>query len=220
MRHRLMMQPKSILATLNDLKLVTRRVVTARNSRIEVDGERHRLADFDLDHACAYPRGDTLWAPAVGGNSRHLYPIDSIYRPGDDLYFCETWAVASCLDHSKPSDLGHPRPNVQYKVDGAGSPVRGRWRSPLYMPYWACRVVRRVASVSAERLQDISDRDVQDEGVDLWYWHSAKGTPKEEGTSNPQELFSEIWDGINGHRPGCLFADNSWVWAPRWEVVK
>jgi hypothetical protein len=30
---------------------------------------------------------------------------------------------------------------------------------------------------------------------------------------NARQAFSQLWDGINGQRPGCSWADNPWVWA-------
>jgi hypothetical protein len=73
-----------------------------------------------------------------------------------------------------------------------------RWRPSIHMPRAASRITLEITTVRVERLQDISEADVEAEGVLLDdiappYWRS----------------YRELWEQING--AGSWDA-NPWVW--------
>ena len=70
------------------------------------------------------------------------------------------------------------------------------------MPRWASRLALEVVAVRAERLQDISDADLQ-ASID---W-SCTGIPD---GGDPWGVFADVWDKTHG--PGSWNA-NPWVWA-------
>jgi hypothetical protein len=77
-----------------------------------------------------------------------------------------------------------------------------KWRPSIFMRKWACRLNLTLASVRAERLQEITDRDALAEGVDRT------------NTSIPgyaTERFKNLWDRINKKR-GFGWEKNPWVW--------
>ncbi|WP_202842081.1 hypothetical protein [Luteimonas saliphila] len=78
--------------------------------------------------------------------------------------------------------------------------------SPRFMPRWASRITLEVTGVRVERLQDISEADVQAEGC--------MGSPL--GPGADALLFPTLWDQING--AGAWNA-NPWVWVVEFKRV-
>ena len=148
-------------------------------------------------------------------------PTDSALRcpygaPGDALWVRETWAP---LGDILTEVIGRPRvfrADADLVRDDSGDRVGWwlgetflegserpfRWRPSLHMPRWASRITLDVVSVRVERLQAISEADAEAEGVsaDL------------ESRTLARDAFRELWDSINGKRPGCSWDDDPWVW--------
>ena len=67
-------------------------------------------------------------------------------------------------------------------------------------------------SVRVERLQDITEDDARAEGVRKPH-ECGDGTCPCDGLGRSFACeFMQLWDGINGERPGCSWADSPWVW--------
>jgi hypothetical protein len=97
--------------------------------------------------------------------------------------------------------------------------------SSIHMPLWASRITLEVTEVHVERVNDISDEDAMSEGV--YEWYKAVQLPHEgwsywspQHGSGAASKFKELWNSINGTRPGCSWADNPWVWAIAFKRVK
>ncbi len=96
-----------------------------------------------------------------------------------------------------------------------------RWRLASETPEWACRVKREIVSVSAGRLQAISEADAVSEGFVFHYptgdanvIRFAQGRqPTLRDPSTASAAFSKQWDRDH---PGHPFRGNHWVW--RYEV--
>jgi hypothetical protein len=99
-------------------------------------------------------------------------------RPGDRLWVKEVWAPAA--------------EGFVYRADAPVNPPE-RWKSPLFLPRRASRLVLHVQAVRAEPLQDVSEADARAEGVP------------------DREAYRALWDSINAER-GHAWADNPWVW--------
>lgn len=71
------------------------------------------------------------------------------------------------------------------------------WTPSIHMPRWASRLTLEITDVRVQRLQDITEADVVDEGV---------------STAGPFAVhhFMDLWNSING--TGAWNA-NPWVWA-------
>ena len=63
-----------------------------------------------------------------------------------------------------------------------------------------------VLDVRCERLQDISASDAVDEGC------CYLGPDDEKRNQRSVDAFRDLWDSINGKRPGCAWRDTPWVW--------
>jgi hypothetical protein len=138
--------------------------------------------------------------------------------PGDRLWVRETWAAGACADGLPPSTLHAPtwlRDNegLWYKANEPADPhwknvsSRGRWRPSIHMPRWASRITLEIASVHAERLQEISEEDARAEGV----------APRGSGTKACWSAFYLLWCEINGH---ASWDANPWVWALTFKRVE
>mgnify|MGYP002710977717 CR=1 FL=1 len=93
------------------------------------------------------------------------YPLEperrSPYQVDDILYVRETWdCYPEYEDENAPAIY-------YYKADGDFRPEEYRnigWISPIHMPKEAARIWLRVTDVRVERLQDITEDEVWDEG--------------------------------------------------------
>lgn len=79
-------------------------------------------------------------------------------------------------------------------------PFRYGWKSPMFMPRWACRILLDIVSIRVERVREISTADMRAEGIsnlsffngECWEW-------------------KQRWVEVNGKRKGCRWEDNPWV---------
>lgn len=141
--------------------------------------------------------------------------------PGDRLWVRETWME----NHSGPEINGHGRP--LYRASWGNAPEGQRWKPSIHMPRWASRLTLEVLSVRIERLQDITNDDAMEEGieVDIWdqaivarkydekdAWFQVWTTDMENYASYEtiyRESFRTLWESINGAGSWDL---NPWVW--------
>ncbi|GAB6276276.1 MAG: hypothetical protein SAMD01599839_08160 [Rectinema sp.] len=95
-----------------------------------------------------------------------------------------------------------------------------RWRSPLFMPRWAARILLEVVSVRVERLQDISPADCIAEGMDgSTILFSNPDEPCDDVGISVHEQFFELWDSLNAKR-GYGVDMNPWVWVIEFKRVR
>lgn len=95
----------------------------------------------------------------------------------------------------------------------------GKLRPGMFLPRWASRLTLEVTDVRIERLNDISPEDAAAEGVNrrspkvrqMWLFGAdAAEREKIYLRACPWE-FEELWDSINGDRPGLAWKYNPWV---------
>ena len=194
--HGILFKGKMVQAWLAGRKTQTRRIVSEHNS--ECPSERWENLDWSKP----------AWVDGVGSGSEYLkvhgpdgtiHRVHSRIQPGDQIYVKETWAqVAPCVGNETDAC-------TVYRSDGVLLPDGYKWRSSMLMPRCESRILLEVVSVRAQRLQEISEDDAWAEGV-VGY-----GTTR--STHEGRELYRDLWDSINGDKPGCSFADNPFVWA-------
>ena len=147
------------------------------------------------------------------------FPPSQFGGPGDELWVRETWAADDMFDNTKPSEIPRGAATVFYRASAPSDDpcdtknLRGKWRPSIFMPRWASRIQLEVNAVSVERLQDISIDDIV-----------AEGALPADAKIGPNGMFAidtwrDLWDSINGKRPGCAWVDNPWVWRVRFEMV-
>ena len=151
------------------------------------------------------------------------------FAAGDTLWVRETWRP---LDGYSIWDL-----RVRYAADNTevhfqdGDVDVGDWRfpkaaktgwvTPLHMPRWASRLTLSVTDVRVERLQDISNDDVEAEGAAYcdncggvgWINTGPDGGHQctAPGCGDAYtDCFQRLWQSINT-KPGVRWEDNPWV---------
>lgn len=168
------------------------------------------------------PRGHRLWHPGDPEAS-----LGCPYgQPGDTLWVKENYHLDCCHDPISPSDARmyeqrniERRPHVMFAATPGFDPdgmVPGRLRPSIHMPRWASHIDLEVVCVRIERLHGITTADVRAEGVDLGA--GLGGMPST--STDARFAFADLWDGINGKRPGASWADNPWVWRVEFRRVK
>lgn len=204
-----------ILALRAGRKTVTRRLVRA------LDGTR---IDVTPDGTAVYVSG------ALDDSGE---PIPCPYKAGDRLWVKETWRPRVAHSHGADAcDCGSV--DVTYAADGeerffADEDIPSEWTipkaadkgwvTPLFMPRWASRLVLEIVSVRAERLHDITDDDIEAEGIELapdgvsaYYVEPAPGGQ----LPSLREAWEQLWSSING--PASWDA-NPWVWRVEFRPV-
>jgi hypothetical protein len=90
------------------------------------------------------------------------------------------------------------------------------WQPAETMTVRQSRLWLRVESVRVERLSDISEDDALAEGLesDVELVRQYPGGEVIDYTGlYAVERFEDLWDSINGNRPGCSWEESPWVWA-------
>jgi hypothetical protein len=152
-------------------------------------------------------------------------------QPGDRLWVREAFALSQRDPEDTSVSTREPQwwdPPV-YRADGDPGgewtrfdggrhvPIRPPWRSARYMPRWASRLALEITSVRVERVQSISEEDARAEGVSAGPSAALAETPV--GVS-AREAFAELWESLNGERPGCSWGANPWVWVVAFRKVR
>ena len=146
------------------------------------------------------------------------YPMEperrSPYQLGDILY------VREALCGLPVNEAGHFRghPIYYYRADGDLRPEgwRGAWRPSVHMPKEAARIWLKVTDVRVERLQDITENSIKNEGIRL---KQKDCVSKFDYISELYFLFSRLWDSTikKSDRDRYGWQANSWVWVISFE---
>ena len=149
---------------------------------------------------------------------------------GDRLWVRETWQEIGpdCLLTYKatyPSDLYAKRPELENVPPLASLKDRGYlWKSPMFMPRWASRILLEITDIRVERLNDISEADCEKEGFRFYplsricFKPCSTKHPSGHGSNNYKSIFGEYWDTLNAKK-GYQWSSNPWVWVVEFKVV-
>ncbi len=139
-----------------------------------------------------------------GYETIHGYEIKCPYgQVGDRLWVRETFNSDWC-DH------------VIYKADGgsaidAGYKTEPKWKPSIHMKRQYSRINLEITDIRIERLQDITEKDSQDEGVSLLNLGDL-------GIETNKSAFRSLWDNINASM-GYGWSKNPWVWVVEFRKV-
>lgn len=132
-------------------------------------------------------------------------------KVGDQLWVRETFAAVGNVDPgyltyraTYPKCLPADVKNIPSDIRDAGY----RWKPSIHMPRWASRIQLEITGIRIERLQDCSDADAIEEGIDRT------------NTSIPgyaKARYEKLWESING---SGSWAKNPWVWVIEFRVIK
>ena len=169
-------------------------------------------------------------------------------QPGDRLWVRETWGVISHTwdEHGNMVDWVPDRPatpirelpfgrgyysgHAIYAADGpnewagdddGGGEPRSAWHPSIHMPRAISRILLEVTDVRIERLQDISDKEIEAEGIDLDaladgqdrydMCHAGSGA---DGRPTLRTAWRNLWESTGGN-----WEANPWVWCVSFKRV-
>lgn len=230
--HGLLLTAENVRAVLAGRKTQTRRIVTPRNSYL--NGHPFRKGDWEL---LDWSRAWVDPGPSPAGNAGPYWKVpmphdESVQRVyprvqvGDTLWFKETWHTDEpdlAEARAQHEDVMSPSP-VYYRATDDDPAAGFRWRSPIHMPRWACRLEREVTAVKAEFVEDISEDDAKAEGS---YLDRCECLPRSRDRTPMDAAFTLTSCHIHGQEYRALWASihgkkHPWgsrvpVWAYGWE---
>jgi len=209
-------------------------IFSAPMVRAILDNRKSQTRRVVKPQPASYSLSNGQWYPPDGGkrcfhyaNNHHLrisLPKDfSPYgQPGDLLWVRESIraveldAGLDCIEYQADKKTV-AIPNTPEAADQWWSLYHHRGKEgavvpSIFMPKWATRIWLEVTNIRVERLQEISEEDAK-----------AEGAPLGECTDDPPcyaQGFIDLWNSINGKKPGCSWEDNPWVWAIEFRRVK
>ena len=162
------------------------------------------------------------------------YGMNLPYQPGDILYVRETWQYLYELDGNEQviEDTGKyyyaatdTIPFNTYVDENGVRHDHAPWRSSIHMPKEAARIWLKVTDVRVERLQDITPKDAENEGVgnlfyeDIGYSEKNYGTEVDPEYGIAKEQFSWLWDSTikKSDLDRYGWEANPWVWIIKFE---
>jgi hypothetical protein len=208
---------------------------------INANPDRYKL--HGLDDFCA-----ALFEDLQPHITPWIAPIKSPFgQPGNRLYLRERWYRGYVLDENddipegaepqywyfadgRDSRPGDASDSWCYHMYGADKSIWPSWRSAACMPKEAARTWLEVVSVTAKRIQDITEQEAIAAGVqfitaenkDRYYRHymadNADLGLKDRHYSiqnNPIASFRTLWDK---HHPGS-WERNDWVWMSSVKII-
>ena len=143
------------------------------------------------------------------------YPIACAYgKPGDRLWVREAWArirVAQAPDQEW----------VVYREGDNRTDYGGPWKPGIHMFRRDSRILLEITDVRVERLQDISDKEIEAEGIDLDaladgqdrydMCHAGSGA---DGRPTLRTAWRDLWESTGGD-----WDANPWVWCVSFKRV-
>lgn len=145
-------------------------------------------------------------------------------KPGELLWVRETWRALPLGGDPGTPTYGAPGSGVcvEYKAGGPSinfnepdwcdlRTPHEKWRPSIHMPRWASRITLRVTDVRVERLQEITTEAIIAEGL-------STRLREYDAEVDLRRQWVELWDSINGTRPGCSWDRNPPVWVVSFEV--
>lgn len=217
-----------IQAKLAGRKTQTRRIIKESFNGCWTNGGPHPCPN---DPVVIYP-GETYESPCHPGETItidspqvqavfHCSTLDSVAKcpygkPGDLLWAREAWRK-----ESHPDMVGGVTTKYYYRADEEQG--TNKYKPSIHMPKFAARVWDKIVAIRVERLQDISENDALEEGIDtetdetyLAAEHYQLGGSPVRGGCPSICAYSALWERINGAGSWDL---NPWVWVITTENV-
>lgn len=133
-----------------------RKACTRRLPRKQIE---EKYLEYE-EWVCAVAPPGSTWL-----SEKEFYEEYPPYQLGDILYVRETWCGLPV------NEAGHFRghPIYYYRADGDLRPEgwRGAWQPSIHMPKEAARIWLKVTDVRVERLQEITEDETFEEGLDF-----------------------------------------------------
>lgn len=138
---------------------------------------------------------------------------------GDRIWVRETWAEAGAsAPNLKLYRANYPE-HVPSHYENVPPANEIRWTPSIHMPRWASRILLEITDVRVERLNAISERDAQAEGVAKLrggYWqHYQPGWTQHQLSARGS--FVTLWKSIYGEES---WNSNPWVWVIEFKRIE
>lgn len=128
---------------------------------------------------------------------------------GDRLWVREAWRTLHKWDDLKPSHLADDVSKITYEADPDNRNklwAFGKLRPSMFMPRFASRLTLTVTEVRVERLQDISEADAVEEGIegyagidpDCCGYLNYANSSSDGYWLPPVASYASLWNAING----------------------
>ncbi|EFH4810839.1 hypothetical protein F9385_19250 [Escherichia coli] len=136
---------------------------------------------------------------------------------GDRIWVRETWAEAGAgAPDLKLYRANYPE-HVPTHYENVPPVDEIRWTPSIHMPRWASRITLEITCVRVERLNSISQKDAQAEGMELTGWRPTYSDPDSGGEVwTPYDNFAQLWESIYGEES---WKANPWVWVIEFKVA-
>lgn len=183
---------------------------------------------------CPYVVGDRIWVREAWriGAWREFEDIGTVFAV--DYRSSPERAKTPWIEIHEEDEYNKWRERLLFELHSKGVPYPYRWepgQAPLawhpsiHMPRWACRTVLTITSLSLERVQDITEQEAFEEGIDAFdgacpdadICATAKryGLMPEDGRAT----FAHLWDSIYASQ-GLGWNANPWVWNIGWKQAQ
>lgn len=195
-------------------ELGLRRVVESKNgiddgkyfwSQSDATGLKSRSKPF----ACPFGTvGDRIWVRETWSSDfANYYPNDRVWYAADNNRRLDIEVVDGVRGIYSPESDVH---------------VPFRWRPSIHMPRWASRILLEITDVRVERLNTISEEDVDAEGFAGDYPTSVfpnlfPGEPKDWSHLSMRGCYGVLWKSIYGEES---WKANPWVWVIEFKRVE
>jgi hypothetical protein len=201
-----------VRAILNGRKTQTRRIAKG-------------VIDYDYE-----PDSETQESYDVQGYDLIREGENWIYIPpckhkiGDHLWVRETWQAYHLVDYEcdhweellSPKERHDYHCSPVYKADGKSAP--DKWFPSIFLPREYSRLTLKITNIRVKLLQNISDGDCYDEGVEAWLENEKNLPLYNDGTpgkyKNIRSAFKAMWSLINGEES---WESNPFVWVIEFE---
>ncbi|MNN51574.1 hypothetical protein D3C81_1662180 [compost metagenome] len=150
---------------------------------------------------------------AMMGSQNHSCPYG---QPGDRLWVREAWAQINVAQ--APGESW-----VVYRECDNRTDYGGPWRPSIHMRRRDSRILLEVTDVRVERLQDISEGQVLDEGIGDHRFDCDRPVEPDGypacscGSIGYVDAFAELWNTINGTG---AWDTNPWVWVVEFKRIE
>jgi len=235
----ILFSPGMSLAVRENRKTQTRRSVKIDQTKYVADGVwrsgdeyiAHLFMDYDACHQakikCPYGEvGDLLWVREEHYRFGHWRALPGMKTKTGK----QKWAFIADTDEVRYCD--NP-PTLSMKSRHPTNHAVPMWHKRLarFMPRSLCRTTLEITEIRIERLWDISEADVEAEGIERrtidWHgkevsaWASAeewgdlkigKWSAHEVSHFRAPQAYACLWNKINGHNFDICWENNPWVW--------
>jgi hypothetical protein len=175
------------------------------------DGDREKSPNpISTEYGLVGPFGNIIYHNCPYGQEGDILYVRESFK------YCQPYGCES-LHYNYKGSYG---PTINVPADAIPiMPEYDKWKPSIHMPRTAARVWLKITNIRLERLQDISEKDAQAEGVEFngeGYKVYVDVGLEEYELETAYWSFNSLWCSING---GESWEHNPWVWVVEFENI-